>query len=257
MKKYIFLLAAILIMLPSASAEDLAPLRRVLVLAERGGLHEGFTAAGLQWLEDNKERFHMDLTILNSAEQIPQGEIPTYHLILQLNYPPYAWSDAARQDLQHYIDSCQGGYIGFHHATLLGDFDGYPLWQWFSDFMGGILFQNYIAEKSDATVQVEDSLHAVMRNLPAAFVIPDDEWYTYDHSPRPNVRVLARVDESSYTTKTDVKMGDHPVIWTNPYKSSRNVYFQFGHSQQLFATPVFIQLLENALHWTLRDHIVP
>ena len=96
-----------------------------------------------------------------------------------------------------------------------------------------------------------------MRNLPAAFVIPDDEWYTYDHSPRPNVRVLARVDESSYTTKTDVKMGDHPVIWTNPYKSSRNVYFQFGHSQQLFATPAFIQLLENALHWTLRDHIEP
>lgn len=257
MKKYIFLLAAILIMLPSASAEDLAPLRRVLVLAERGGLHEGFTATGLQWLEDNKERFNMELTILNSAEQIPQGEIPTYHLILQLNYPPYAWSNAAQDDLMQYIDSCQGGYIGFHHATLLGDFDGYPLWQWFSDFMGKIRYKNYIAQKSDGTVQVEDRQHPVMKNVPSTFVIPDDEWYTYEQNPRPNVHVLAHVDEASYTTKTDILMGDHPVIWTNPAKTARNVYFQFGHSQQLFATPAFIQLLENALHWTLRDHIVP
>ena len=47
------------------------PPRRVLVLAERGGLHEGFTATGLQWLEDQKERLNMELTILNSAKEIP------------------------------------------------------------------------------------------------------------------------------------------------------------------------------------------
>ena len=29
----------------------------------------------------------------------------------------------------------------------------------------------------------------------ASFVVPDDEWYTYDKSPRPNVHVLANVDE--------------------------------------------------------------
>ena len=48
--------------------------RKVLVLAERGGLHEGFTAAGLQWLERQKERFNMKLTVLNSAKEIGKGE---------------------------------------------------------------------------------------------------------------------------------------------------------------------------------------
>ncbi len=47
--------------------------RKVLVLAERGGLHEGFTAAGLQWLEHQKERFNMELTVLNSAKEIGKG----------------------------------------------------------------------------------------------------------------------------------------------------------------------------------------
>ena len=227
--------------------------RRVLVLAERGGLHEGFTAAGLQWLEDNRERFNIELTVLNSAKEIKKGEIPTYHLILQLNYPPYAWSSEAQQDMQQYIDRSQGGYIGFHHASLLGEFDGYPMWTWFSDLMGKIRYKNYIAEKCDGTVQVEDRLHPVMQGVPGTFVVAEDEWYTYEQDPRPNVHVLAHVDEASYTTKTDIKMGDHPVIWVNPEKPSRNVYFQFGHSKSLFDNPAFVTLLENSLRWTLKD----
>ena len=229
------------------------PPRRVLVLAERGGLHEGFTATGLQWLEDNKERFNMELTVLNSAREIKKGEIGTYHLVLQLNYPPYAWSEEAQADMQAFVDRSQGGYIGFHHASLLGEFDGYKMWPWFSDFMGKIRYKNYIAEKGDATVQVEDRAHPVMRGVPGTFVIGEDEWYTYEQDPRPNVHVLAHVDEASYTIKTDIKMGDHPVVWTNPGKAARNVYFQFGHSKSLFDNPVFVTLLENSIRWTLRD----
>lgn len=229
------------------------PPRKVLVLAERGGLHEPFTARGLQWLEDNKDRFNMQLVIKESAEGLSHGELNQYHLVLQLNHPPYAWSKEAQEDFQRYIDRGMGNYIGFHHATLLGEFDGYAMWQWFSDFMGGVRYQNYIADKCDGTVQVEDRVHPVMKDIPGTFIIEDDEWYTYNKDPRPNVHVLAHVDEASYTIKTDIKMGDHPVIWTNPSKGARNVYFQFGHSKLLFDNPVFVNLLENALKWTLEE----
>ena len=229
------------------------PPRKVLVLAERGGLHEPFTATGLQWLEENKERFNMQLVILSTAANIPKGELDKYHLVLQLNHPPYEWSTESQQDFQNYINRGVGNYIGFHHATLLGEFDGYGMWQWFSDFMGGMRYENYIAEKCDATVQVEDRAHPVMDGVPGTFVIEDDEWYTYNKDPRPNVHVLAHVDEASYTIKTNIKMGDHPVIWTNPSKGARNVYFQFGHSKLLFDNPAFVRLLENALRWTLAE----
>ena len=230
------------------------PPRQVLVLAERGGLHEPFTATGLQWLEDNKERFNMQLTILSTAEHIAKDELGKYHLVLQLNHPPYAWSKESQEDFQRYIDRGTGNYIGFHHASLLGEFDGYSMWQWFSDFMGSVRYQNYIADKCDGTVQVEDRQHPVMKDIPGTFVIEDDEWYTYNKDPRQNVHVLAHVDEASYTINTDIKMGDHPVIWTNPTKGARNVYFQFGHSKLLFDNPAFIKLLENALEWTLEEH---
>ena len=69
----------------------------------------------------------------------------------------------------------------------------------------------------------------MVEGLPAAFTIENDEWYTYDRSPRPDVHVLANVDENSYVPARSLRMGDHPVIWTNPHYKARNVYFQFGH----------------------------
>ncbi|MBR6141169.1 MAG: ThuA domain-containing protein [Bacteroidaceae bacterium] len=227
--------------------------RQVLVLAERGGLHEGFTSAGLQWLEGQQDSLNFRLTVLSSAQHIQKGELLKYRLILMLNHPPYAWSPDAKNDMQRYIDRGKGGFIGFHHASLLGEFDGFPMWNWFSDFLGKIRYRNYIAEKADGTVQVEDTTHPVMQGAPATFVVAEDEWYIYDTNPRPNVHVLAHVDECSYTIPTDIKMGDHPVIWTNPHKKARNVYFQFGHSRSLFDNPAFLTLFRNAIRWTLND----
>ena len=249
----IYLLLAVVMCLYTSLSEAKASVaaRKVLVLAERGGLHEGFTAAGLQWLESQKERFGIELTVLNSAKEIPQGELMKYQLVLQLNYPPYAWSDAAQKDFRQYIEKGTGCYIGFHHATLLGEFDGYGMWDWFSGFMGKIRYRNYIADKCDGRVRVEDRNHPVMKDVPESFVIQEDEWYTYDTSPRPNVQVLASVDENSYSIQTDIKMGDHPVVWTNPRMKARNVYIQFGHSKSLFQNPAFIKMFENALSWTL------
>lgn len=250
-------LLAILLLCPfhhvNGQANSSSHPHKVLVLAERGGLHEPFTARGLAWLESNKQRFGMELRILESAELLKKGELGQYQLVLQLNHPPYAWSAASQTEFEHYIDQGLGAYIGFHHATLLGEFDGYGLWSWFSEFMGGIRYENYIAEKCDGTVQVEDREHPVMKDLPGTFVIEDDEWYTYNKDPRPKVHVLAHVDESSYTLPTTIKMGDHPVIWTNETKGAKNIYFQFGHSQKLFDNPVFVKLLENALRWTLEE----
>jgi hypothetical protein len=74
----------------------------------------------------------------------------------------------------------RGGWIGFHHATLLGEFDGFPMWQWFYSFMGSVRFKDYIPGFAQARVEVEDSTHPVMRGVPRDFIIKKEEWYTYD-----------------------------------------------------------------------------
>lgn len=222
---------------------------KVLVLTERGGQHGGFTDAGMKWLGDEALKQNFSITEINNAQPITEAYLSQFSLIIQLDFPPYTWPKEAEDAFIKYIEDGRGGWIGFHHASLLGEFDGYPMWQWFSDFMGGIRYKNYIAPLADGTLIVEDKQHPVMKGVPASFVIPDDEWYTYDKSPRPNVHVLASVDEATYTPDSDIKMGDHPVVWVNESKKARNVYFQIGHSKKLYDTEGFTTMFRNAIQW--------
>jgi len=222
---------------------------KLLVLTERGGQHGGFTDAGIKWLQEQSQSMQFEFTEINNTSQINEEFLSQFNAIIQLDFPPYTWTEDAERAFIKYIEDGSGGWIGFHHATLLGEFDGYPMWQWFSDFMGGIRFQNYIAPLADGTVHVEDKTHPVMQGVSESFVIPDDEWYTFDKNPRPNVHVLATVDESSYTPDSDIKMGDHPVVWVNPHKKARNVYFLIGHSSKLYETKDFTTMFTNAIRW--------
>ena len=222
---------------------------KILVLTERGGQHGGFTDAGIEWLGKQAGTMEFEITEINDTKQINDEFLSQFTVIIQLDYPPYTWTKEAEAAFIKYIEEGSGGWIGFHHATLLGEFDGYPMWQWFSDFMGGIRFQNYIAPLADGTVRIEDNTHPVMKGVPESFVIPDDEWYTFDKNPRPNVQVLASVDESSYQPASDIKMGDHPVVWVNPAKKARNVYFLIGHSSKLYNTAEFTTMFANAIEW--------
>lgn len=245
MRNLTFTLLSILFMLTSCAKTE------VLVLTERGGQHGSFTDAGLEWLHKTGMEMGFGITEINSTEPVTAEYLKRFDLIIQLDFPPYTWTDEAADAFISYIEEGKGGWIGFHHATLLGEFDGYPMWEWFSDFMGGIRYRNYIAELVDGDVTVEDPAHPIMKGVDPVFTVPDEEWYIYDRSPRENVRVLASVDEESYNPSSDIRMGDHPVIWVNEKMKARNVYFLFGHSGRLYDDKNFLTLFRNAISWTL------
>lgn len=257
MRKNVFLCLIIAIILLSCNAKSSSKKGteaqkpfRALVLSESGGHHVPFSKAGLKWLEEMAAQHNFTFTSVHNTRSMTDDELAKYDLIIQLDYVPYSWTDAEKAAFEKYIDEGRGGWVGFHHATLLGNFDGYPMWKWFSGFMGGIEYRNYIAELADGTVVVEDKKHPVMKNVNPSFVVPDDEWYIFDRSPRPNVRVLATVDESTYEPDSDIKMGDHPVVWINENKKARNVYFLMGHSPVLFDSDDFKTMFINAILWT-------
>jgi type 1 glutamine amidotransferase len=225
------------------------PAFKALVLTERGDQHEGFVVAALDWLQIFAKQNNIELTIINDTKDINDAYLSDYKVFIQLNFPPYHWSDESKAAFQKYIEEGRGGWVGFHHATLLGEFDGYPMWDWFSNYMGGIRFKNYIAKLSSGVVHLEDSNHPVMKGIPKTFVIKDEEWYTFDKNPRPKVTVLANVDEKTYQPQTDIKMGDHPVIWMNNKVKARNVYFLMGHHANLLKSEEFKKMFANAILW--------
>lgn len=232
-----------------AAGKCAPPLTKVLVLTERGGQHGGFTDAALNWLAVFAKENNLAVTEIHNTSKIDEAFLSDYKVFIQLDYPPYTWSDKSKKAFERYIEEGRGGWVGFHHATLLGDFDGYPMWNWFSGFMGGVRFKNYIAPTASGRVEVEKANHPVMKGVSKSFTLPHDEWYTFDHSPRRNVQVLAHVDESSYQPDSDVKMGDHPAVWVNEKMKARNVYFLMGHSAELLKNKDFTTMFGNAILW--------
>jgi len=222
---------------------------RVLAIAENGGHHIKYSEAAKVWLNKLAAENKFSIDYIENTDKINDAFLSQYQLFIQLDFPPYAWTPTAGAAFEKYIKEGKGGWIGFHHATLLGEFDGYPMWSWFSDFMGDIKYKNYIATFASAKVNIENKNHPVMKGVPASFIVKKEEWYIYDKSPRPNVQVLASVDEATYKPDSKIKMGDHPVVWSNTGIAAKNVYIFMGHSADLFQNPAYIMLFKNAVFW--------
>jgi len=229
--------------------EEKTPRFRVVVMAETGGIHAPYVVAAKKWLNQLAADNNFTVDYIVNSDKMNDAFLSQYQLFIQLNYPPYAWNPTAVAAFKKYISEGRGGWIGFHHASLLGEFDGYPMWNWFYKFMGSVRWKSYIPTFAAARVNVEDRDHPIMKGVPASFIIKKEEWYTYDTSPRPNVHVIASVDESSYVPDSKIKMGDHPVIWSNEHYAARNAYIFMGHSPILFESEEYKTIFRNAIFW--------
>jgi type 1 glutamine amidotransferase len=222
---------------------------RIVVLFENGGHHLEFTDAAQPWLNKLAEEEHFRIDYITRTDTIDEAFLKDCRLFLQLDYVPYGWTEKAQHAFIKYIEKGRGGWIGLHHAGLLGDFDGYSMWSWFCHFMGDIKFRDYIPTFAGAEVDIEDSAHPVVRGLPKRFLIEKEEWYTWEGNPRDRMHVIASVNESTYIPDSPKKMGDHPVIWSNPGLPGRNIYIFMGHSPELFKNSIYTALLRNAILW--------
>jgi len=232
----------------SSGPHSQRPAFRVLVVASSDPDHAAMIARAEPFLARLAAENDFALDFTKDPNQVTEANLARYQAFVQLHLAPFDMSQAQQQALQRYIE--QGhGWIGIHAAGLTGrQFQSpeTPYWQWFEDLMGGIVYSPHPAFQK-GRVTVEDRGHPVTRNLAESFEI-SDEWYEFDKSPRPNVRVLANADESTY--KPNKPMGDHPMIWTNE-KYRRVLYIGIGHAAALCDDPVFSVLMRDAIVWAV------
>jgi type 1 glutamine amidotransferase len=164
-------------------------------------------------------------------------------------------SAAQEQAFQAWLEG-GGGWLGIHAA---GD-SSHAGWAWYSDTLIGAEFTAHTMgpQFQRATLLTENHQHPVNAGLPSLWQHVE-EWYSFASSPRARgFTILATVDESTYTpvqkvfgSETDLRMGDHPVIWSTCVGAGRSVYSALGHQAEAFASPTYRRLLENALAWAL------
>ena len=133
-----------------------------------------------------------------------------------------------------------GGYVGVHSAADT-EYD----WPFYGTLMGAYFLSHPAIQQASVDIEVAD--HPATIGLPSPWV-RTDEWYNFQTNPRPNVTVLATVDESTYSGGT---MGaDHPITWSHPTGGGgRAFYTAMGHTDASYCEPLFRQMLVGALRW--------
>jgi len=195
-----------------------------------GGHHVEYSARAKKWLDNLALDSNFRVDLYHQHRQ-HQRHLPfPLSINCSVGLCPLCLAPCCHGPLPTYIEKAGEAGSVFHHASLLGEFDGYPMWQWFPTLCpGGIRWKDYIARFRRATCTLEDHTSPVSRNGVPRFLYytKREEWYTYDRSPG-GCQCSCPLDESSYLPDTTIKMGDHPVIWTNPHVKARNVYIFMG-----------------------------
>jgi len=171
-----------------------------------------------------------------------------FDVVLGNNTTGDNWDLAQKTAFVQFVER-GGGFVGVHGAAGTR----YEYWDWYKDTLIGARFIGHpvFPQLQDATVVVEDAAHPAISTLPARFTA-HDEWYSFAASPRGRVRVLATLDESSYSPRelfSSIAMGDHPVVWSHCIGRGRSFYSALGHTAAAYATKEHTALLEGALAW--------
>jgi len=143
-----------------------------------------------------------------------------------------------------------GGYVAMHGSAG----DPVYFWDWYVD---GLLGARFIGHPM--APQFQEARIAVNKDHPLAAALPaewrmTDEWYSFRTNPRAvGAKVLLTLDESTYKPDgmmgQNLRMGDHPLAWTNCIGKGRMFYSAIGHRPETYSQPQHVTLLEDAIKW--------
>ena len=113
---------------------------------------------------------------------------------------------------------------------------------------GGARFVSHPAQQT-ATQVVEDRTHPSTQHLGDTWT-RFDEWYNFNVSPRPEVRVLTNLDETTYNPGRNAMGADHPLSWCHNFEGARSWYTGGGHTEASYVEPAFLEHLLGGIEWT-------
>ncbi|MEV4658717.1 ThuA domain-containing protein [Micromonospora sp. NPDC049301] len=226
-------LLATLVALPSPASA--APLTKVLVFSKTAGFRHSSIPNGIAAIQQLGAANGFTVTATEDAAQFTTANLAQYQVVVFLSTTGDVLNATQQTAFESYI-AAGGGYVGVHAAA-----DTEYSWPWYGGLVGA-WFDSHPAIQT-ATIRVEDRTNPSTAHLADTWV-RSDEWYNYRTNPRPNVRVLASLDESSYSGGN---MGDHPITWCKAYGGGRAWYTGLGHTEQSYTDPNFTRMLLGGL----------
>jgi type 1 glutamine amidotransferase len=187
-------------------------------LQATGGYQAETTEDAAQFVADNLARFQVVVFLMTTGDVLDDTQQAAFE----------AWMSAG------------GSYMGVHSAADT-EYD----WPFYGQLVGAYFSRHPDIQK--ATVRIEATTHPTTVGLPDPWS-RTDEWYDFRTNPRPNVTVLATLDESTYTG--GMMGADHPIVWAHDTAGGgRAFYTAMGHTPESYGEAPFRQHLVAALRW--------
>ncbi|WP_189227819.1 ThuA domain-containing protein, partial [Saccharothrix coeruleofusca] len=221
---------------PPATAAD-APYD-VLVFSKTAGFRHDAIPTGIQLIRDLGAAGNFRVTATEDSARFTAAELAGYEAVVFLNTTGDVLNTAQQAAFESYVRG-GGGYVGIHSASDT-EYD----WPFYGELVG-TYFASHPAIQQ-ATVRVEDRAHAATAHLGPAWT-RTDEWYDFRGSVRSTARVLATLDESTYTGGS---MGaDHPHTWCKTVQSGRSFYTGAGHTKAGYAEAGFRAMVLGGIRY--------
>ncbi|WP_424862437.1 ThuA domain-containing protein [Streptomyces sp. MMS24-I29] len=212
--------------------------KRVLVFSKTAGYRHDAIPDGVAALRQLGEDSGITVDATEEARQFTTANLARYDAVVFLSTTGDVLGADQQKAFENYV-ATGGGYMGVHAAADT-EYD----WPFYGGLVGAY-FSSHPAIQP-ATVRVEDHEHPATAHLDDEWN-RTDEWYNYRTNPRGQARILATLDETTYTGGT--MKGDHPITWCQTYQGGRSFYTGLGHTKESYAEPAFRRLLLGGLRY--------
>jgi type 1 glutamine amidotransferase len=212
--------------------------------------HVDFALQALTFFADAAKRDNYQFESTTNWDDLNSQRLKDVQIVLWLN--DSAHTSPQRAAFEQYMER-GGGWFGFHFAAYN---DSGTHWPWFVQFLGGAVFYGNNWPPLPAMLDVDDKSSPITRHVPARYLAPANEWYSWQPDPRANkdVKVLLTLDPSNFPLgfKDTLTGGDIPVVWTNT--KYRMIYMNMGHGDKIFSDARQNRMFEDAMLWLARKH---
>jgi type 1 glutamine amidotransferase len=211
---------------------------RLLVYSATLGYRHASIPDGLMAVHELGTGDGFDVDATEDGSAFTPANLRRYAAVVFLNTSGAVLDDGGRAALAAFV-AAGGGYVGVHLAAGT-EYE----WPYYGRLVGARFDQHPAVQ--EATFAVEDRTHPATAHLPPRWTRLD-ELYNYRTNPRPDVRVLMTLDESTYSGGT---MGaDHPVTWCHRHLGGPAFYTGAGHTPESYREPGFRRLLLGGLRY--------
>lgn len=237
-----FIVLAALIFSPAARAADSSkPLRALLIT---GGCCHNYAFQSQALTNGVARHAKVDWKIVNEGGTGTRAEIPLY------DDPNWAkgfdvvvhnecFADTKSPDYMRKITSVhKAGTPAVVIHCAMHTYRSAEIDDW-REFLG-VTSRRHDHQSNYPVKKVAD--HPILKGIPDNWVTAKDELYIIEKL-WPNAKALA-------TSRSEADGKDHPVAWINHYGKARVFGTTYGHSDDTFRDPVFLDLVSQGLLWS-------